>query len=90
MSSLFNQLDADPLTDEVELSIEGKKKSFEFLDIVCFEGKQYVLLAEKGSDFAEVYLIENAFSSGEKYVPVEDDEICEKVFNIFQTKYEDF
>ena len=90
MSSLFRQLDADPLTDEVELSIGGRKKLFDFIDVVSFCGEHYVLLAEKGSDEAEVYLIKNAFSPNEDYLVVENEKIREKVFEIYEIKNEDF
>ena len=69
----------------------------EFLDLVEYEGEQYVVLLpvlEEGEeDDGEVVILRvedsDDESEEEAYVSVDDEEILMKVFNIFKEKFKD-
>lgn len=72
------------MTDE-----DGNEVSFEFLDLIEYEGKEYVFLCEP--DGNEVIILEvHAISEDEEeYVAVEDEQVLEAVYNVFKEKYKD-
>lgn len=79
------------LTDE-----EGKENSFEFLDIIEYDGEQYVILlpAEEVENVSEGEVVilrieETEDEETESYVSVENEEILNKVFEIFKEKFKD-
>ena len=75
------------LTDE-----EGGEEKFELLDVVEYEGSEYaVLLPSSDPDGEEVVIlkIEQADSEEEDlFVSVDDDDLLDKVFELFQEQYE--
>lgn len=59
----------------------------EFLDLIEYEGYEYVVMAEEGSD--EVIIMEqvpNDDGETATYNDVLNDEVINKVFEIFQSK----
>lgn len=77
---------------------DGNEVKFEFLDLVELENEEYVVLlpvSEAGEEEeGEVVILkiednddENA--EEESYVSVEDEEILNKVFDIFKDKFKD-
>ena len=80
------------LTDE-----EGKESNFELLDLVELDDEEYVVLlpvAEEGEEEeGEVVILKledtDEDSDEESYVGVDDEEILNKVFQIFKEKYKD-
>lgn len=71
------------LTDSKGNSIE-----MEFLDLIEYEGYEYVVMAEEGSD--EVVIMEQVVNDdGETatYNDVLNDEVVNKVFEIFKERY---
>ena len=75
----------------------GNEVKFEFLDLVEYEGEQYVVLLpvlEEGEeDDGEVVILRvedsDDESEEEAYVSVDDEETLMKVFNIFKEKFND-
>lgn len=70
------------LTDSKNNEIE-----MEFLDLIEYEGYEYVVLAEEGSD--EVIIMEqvpNDDGETATYNDVLNDEVINNVFEIFQSK----
>ena len=75
----------------------GNEVRFEFLDLVELEDEEYVVLlpvAEEGEEEdGEVVILKledtDDDSEEESYVGVEDEEILNKVFEIFKEKYKD-
>ncbi len=69
---------------------EGNEIEFEFLDVVEYEGEEYIVLIENDEDADEVVILKiNAIDDeNEEYVSIEDDELLEKLFNIFKSKYD--
>ena len=76
---------------------EGNEVQFEFLDLVELDDEEYVVLlpvTEEGEeDEGEVVILKledtDVDSEEESYVGVEDEEILNKVFEIFKEKYKD-
>lgn len=76
---------------------DGKEVKFEFLDLVELDDEEYVVLlpvAEEGEeDDGEVVILKledtDEDSDEESYVGVDDEEILNKVFQIFKEKYKD-
>ena len=76
---------------------EGNEVEFEFLDLIEYEGEEYVVLLpndedEESDDAGEVLILklEDTDSEDEEsYVSVEDEEVLNKVFEIFKEKFKD-
>lgn len=77
---------------------EGNEVKFEFLDLVELDDEEYVVLlpvTEDGEEEeGEVVILkvedtDNEESDEESYVSIEDEEILNKVFEIFKEKFKD-
>ena len=76
---------------------DGNEVQFEFLDLVELDSEEYVILLpvateENAEDDGEVVIlkVEDSESEDEEsYVSVEDEEILNKVFEIFKEKFKD-
>lgn len=74
---------------------EGNEVEFEFLDLIEYEGEEYVVLLpndEDEEDAGEVLILklEDTDSEDEEsYVSVDDEEVLNKVFEIFKEKFKD-
>ena len=76
---------------------EGNEVQFEFLDLVELDDEEYVVLlpitGEGEEDEGEVVILKledtDDDSEEESYVGVEDEEVLNKVFEIFKEKYKD-
>lgn len=77
---------------------EGNEVKFEFLDIVELDDEEYVVLlpiTEEGEEEeGEVVILkvedtDDADSEEESYVSVEDEDILNRVFEIFKEKFKD-
>jgi len=73
---------------------EGNEAEFEFLDLIEYEGEEYVVLlpVEESEDAGEVVILkleDTESEDEESYVSVDDEEILNKVFEIFKEKFKD-
>ncbi len=78
---------------------DGNDVNFEFLDLIDYEGEEYVVLlpAEdvENEEPDEVVILktekteENSDSDEETYVSVEDEDVLNAVFDIFKDKFKD-
>ena len=75
---------------------DGKDVKFEFLDLIEYEGENYILLlpAEEVEDenADEVVILKedpNSNDEEEAYISVEDSEVLNNVFNIFKEKFKE-
>lgn len=74
---------------------EGNEVEFEFLDLIEYEGEEYVVLLpndEEEDDAGEVLILkleDTESEDEESYVSVEDEEILNNVFQIFKEKFKD-
>lgn len=73
------------LTDD-----EGNEVEFEFLDVIEYDGDEYIVLIENDEDADEVVILKiNALDEEtEEYVSIDDEEILQNVFDMFKKKYE--
>ena len=72
----------------------GNEIEFEFLDLIEYEGEEYVVLLpnDEEDDAGEVVILklEDTDSEDEEsYVSVDDEEILQNVFDIFKEKFKD-
>ena len=69
---------------------EGNEVEFEFLDIVEYDGEEYIVLIENDEDADEVVIlkINPVDEETEEYVSIEDENLLDKLFDIFKKKYE--
>ena len=91
-------LNEEELNNIITLNDEnGEEVSFEFLDLIELDDEKYVVLLplEDDSDDEEVgevvilQLEDTESEDEESYVGVEDEEILNKVFEIFKEKFKD-
>ena len=74
---------------------DGNEVSFEFLDLVELDGEEYVILLptdESEDEPGEVVIlqVEDTDSEDEEsYVSVENEEVLNKVFEMFKEKFKD-
>ncbi len=84
------EYEAEIITLEDDL---GNEQDFEFLDVVEYEGVEYVLLlpTDEDEDAAEVMILEvqSLDDESEQYLGIEDEEILQAVFDIFKERYRD-
>lgn len=83
----------DELDNIVCLNDEnGKECRFEFLDLITYQGAEYVVLLPEEDASGEVVILkaeDDENSEEEAYVSVEDEKTLYAVFNIFKQKFED-
>lgn len=74
------------LTDE-----NGQDTTFEYLDCLEYQGKEYLILmpAEGDSDEIVILEVEPVDEENENYLAVEDEAILDAVYGIFKEKYKD-
>ena len=74
------------LTDE-----NGVETAFEYLDVVEYEGNEYLILmpADEESDEIVILLIEPVDEENENYLAVEDEATLMAVYEIFKERYQD-
>lgn len=89
-----NNIPEEELDNIIVLNDEnGEEVKFEFLDLVELDGEEYVVLlpAEDDEEEGEVVIlkVEDTESEEESYVSVDDEEVLNKVFEIFKEKFKD-
>ena len=72
----------------------GQEIHFEFLDLIEYEGEEYVVLlpVEESDEAGEVVILkleDTESEEEESYVSVDDDDVLNKVFEIFKEKFKD-
>ena len=75
------------LTDE-----NGVDTEFEYLDVIEYQGKEYLFLApldEEDSDGIVILEIEPVDEENENYIAVEDEAILDAVYGLFKERYKD-
>ncbi len=74
------------LTDE-----NGNDTQFEYLDVIEYEGKEYLILmpADEGSAEIVILEIEPVDEETENYLAVEDEAVLDAVYGIFKERYKD-
>ena len=69
----------------------GEEITFEFLDSIDYEGKEYLCLlpTEEGNNEVVILEVEPIDEENENYLAVEDEKILEGVYAIFKDHYKD-
>ena len=92
MSSMYEDEDFDE-SNIVTLNDEyGNDIQFEFLDLIEYEGEEYVVLMPLEDNDGKVVVLlleESDDDDGESYSSVEDEDTLMAVFNIFKDKFKD-
>ena len=93
-----NSDESEELDNIIVLNDEnGDEIEFEFLDLIEYEGEEYVVLLpveeeQNDDDAGEVVILklEDTDSDDEEsYVSVDDEEVLNKVFELFKDKFKD-
>lgn len=85
----------DKLDNIITLKDEnGNDTPFEFLDVIEYEGEEYVILLptdipDGKSGVVVILKVESSEGDEEAYVGVEDQEALDAVFEIFKEKFKD-
>ncbi len=92
-----NMLEDEELNNIVILNDEnGEEIPFEFLDVIEYEGEEYVVLLpveeDEEDDLGEVVILkieDTEDEEEESYVSVDDEETLNRVFQIFKEKFKE-
>ncbi len=70
---------------------EGNEVEFELLDVVDYEGEEFVVLIENNEEAQDVVIlkIESVDDETENYIGIDDEELLSNVFETFKEKYKD-
>ena len=87
----------DMLPEEEETSIvtftdeNGEDVSFEYLDCIEYEGKEYLCLLpeEEGANEIVILEVEPVDEENENYLTVEDEATLDAVYAIFKERFKD-
>lgn len=74
------------LTDE-----NGNEAEFEYLDVIEYEGTEYLILLPADEESSEVVIleIEPVDEENENYLAVDDMDVLNAVYGIFKEKFKD-
>ncbi len=95
VNNVPNEQEGEELDNIIVLNDEnGDEIEFEFLDLIEYEGEEYVVLLphdeEDEADEVVILKLEDTDSEDEEsYVSVEDEEVLQAVFEIFKEKFKD-
>ena len=90
-----NKQEGEELDNIIVLNDEnGNEIEFEFLDLIEYEGEEYVVLLpnDEEDDAGEVVILKLEDTDSEEeesYVSVDDEEVLQNVFDIFKEKFKD-
>ena len=95
VNNVPNEQESEELDNIIILNDEnGEEIEFEFLDLIEYEGEEYVVLLphdeEEDADEVVILKLEDTDSEDEEsYVSVDDEEVLQNVFEIFKEKFKD-
>ena len=74
------------LTDE-----NGNDQDFEYLDVIEYNGKEYLILMPAGEEETHIVIleIEPVDEENENYLSIEDEDLLNTVYGLFKEKYKD-
>ena len=74
------------LTDE-----NGNEQSFEYLDVIEYEGTEYLFLLPADQEDMEIVIleIEPVDEENENYLAIEDEALLDTLYGIFKEKFKD-
>ena len=74
------------LTDD-----NGLETTFEYLDCIEYQGKEYLVMIPAEEDANEIVILEiqPVDEENENYLAVEDEAVLDAVYNLFKDRYQD-
>ena len=92
-----NMENTDLLPEDEEVSVltltdeNGVETTFEYLDCIEYQGKEYLVLIPVDDEDGELVIleVEPVDEENENYLSVEDEGVLNAVYNIFKEKYKD-
>ena len=74
------------LTDD-----NGLETTFEYLDCIEYQGKEYLVMIPAEEDANEIVILEiqPVDEENENYLAVEDEAVLDAVYNLFKERYQD-
>lgn len=94
MNKNFNE-ESEEMDNIIVLNDEnGEEVPFEFLDLIEYEGEEYVVLlpVEEDDEADEVVILkleDTESEDEESYVSVDDEEVLNTIFEMFKEKFKD-
>ena len=94
MNKNFNE-ESEEMDNIIVLNDEnGEEVPFEFLDLIEYEGEEYVVLlpVEEDEEADEVVILkleDTESEDEESYVSVDDEEVLNTIFEMFKEKFKD-
>lgn len=99
-SGVFDPSDDDDFEEDLDNVIvlndeDGVEHKFEFLDLIEYDGEEYVILLptedeEPDADEVVILKVEDSDASDEEsYASVEDEQTLNTIFEIFKEKFKD-
>lgn len=76
----------------VELEDEdGNSTEFEYLDTIGYDGEEFIVLIENDetADGVVILKIESIDDETENYIGIDDEELVEKIYEIFKEAHKD-
>lgn len=83
------EYEAEIITLEDDL---GNEKDFEFLDVVEYDAEEYIILLpveDEEENQVMILRVDSPDDETENYVGIDDEELLQKVFDIFKARYKD-
>lgn len=83
------EYEAEIITLEDDL---GNEQDFEFLDVVEYDGDEYIVLLpveEEEQNEVMILRVDSLDDEEESYAGIDDEEILQAVFDIFKERYRD-
>lgn len=70
---------------------EGNSTEFEYLDTIGYDGEEYIVLIENDetADGVVILKIESIDDETENYIGIDDEELVEKIYEIFKEAHAD-
>ncbi len=88
----FDNFEMEELDNIVVLNDEeGNEVEFEFLDLIEYEGEEYVVLlpTDESEDEVVILKVEEIGEDTESYASVDDEKTLMVLFEIFREKFKD-
>ena len=69
----------------------GEESSFEYMDCIEYQGKEYLILLPVAEEEAEIVIleVEPVDEENENYLAVTDEAVLDAVYAIFKEKFQD-
>lgn len=90
-NNIFNTEEEELDTTVVLTDDEGNEYPYDIADYIELEDKEYVVLVPQDEEDEEVVImrVEQEDEETDQFLPEDDEDILQKVFDIFKERFED-